>query len=770
MKHLKVLLFIVIFLLISLPMFADTLEEGQSVNYELNNAKDVVIENPQLIKAERINDTTIKITALKRGLTYIYVWDQNNNLNTITMRIVPKGYSETVTLKEKQKKKAEESSDKTKVQVNFLAGNIVNKYGTQIWNVAQVGSSGETEYGKYNTFFQVERKDAYQELVLGFLQLKNPDYSLSLGDSWNSLSPLLGSYFKFQGAQLTDLKYDNFQINVLGGATGQKLWGSDVWSGPLNNKYFVGTKISTNLSHDISLYSNIFGVQSNYQNTVLGRYLLASVGSNMRFKPLNINSELALGKNNKLSVFLEGILNYETFSFSSQFKSIDKDFESLSDISQTNLLGTYNTASYRFWQNMFNIYGKFNSYKRSDLTTGVVNEHGAGISFYKDKYLPKIDISYWKLNWDASPAGSIYEGYQVYAAQNLVFLPSTVYLNYKPYTFDDPVAPLTQMQLTRYGINNDLGFSYLILEQTNEQDVNKMPSLLYTGKLIGKKFTFLKFYNLQFNFNFEAKYDYHLTNGVYDYSYKYLQGYLSCNSEFFDEIYVNYEKQYNSYANKADDIQDKLSFGIKTLFNPDISFMPKTWIVDGFFYEDLNRNGIRDGNEPRLSGFMVNNGKNNMATSSDSGYYKIRISENPYLEFSSDKYKFYKVCVSNPYKLELNTNTRHIQLDVPVSLSREVKAIVYFDANKNGRYDQDYDQLLPNTRLLLQDNDNIVEKIENTTGEVSFDINNDGKNYLVVIDYDTIPKELFPEDVKLLKQEIKANQSGITLYYPFIIQ
>lgn len=770
MKRLLFFLFLILSTsaFLAYPVLADTLiEEGQSISISINNIQEVVVENPQIIKVEKGPNNDLIITGLKRGITYLYIWNEDQKKDVINIKVMPKGYNEEVSLNEKLKKK--QIIDKnSKINVNYLGGTTTNKYGTQGWNVAQVGFSSNTAYGNVNSFFQVERRDTIQELVLAFMQLKGDNYLLSVGDSWQNLSPLLGTYLKYQGAQVTNVKLQNFSFDFMAGATGQKLWGGDIWHGPTNKKIFAGTKITAELDRNFKIYTNLFGVQRYNNNASLDNYLLASVGENFKFNAFSINSELAYGYKGKLSLFLEGIYSQNNFTFSTQYKSIDKDFETLSDISQRDLHGSYNTLSFKTFD-YFSIYGKYNVYSQPTLFDGTVHENGAGVTFFKDKMLPRIDLSYWQMNRAAYPKGSNNQGFQVYASQYLIFIPSTFYVNYKPYTYDDPISPLDSRKLLRFGLNNDIfGLGYLTLEQTNTNDNLNTPALLYSIRATSKPLLLLHDNWYQLFFTFDGKYERQYTNGAIDYSNKYLQTGLKLKTEIIDELYINYEKNIHSYSTKADENEDKISFGIKTIFNPDLNLMPKTWVVDGYFFEDLNKNGVRDPGEAVLPNFVVTNGANK-TVSLDNGFYKIKITDNPYLEFYSNQYSYYKICVNNPYKVDLNPNNMHVSLDIPVSFSREVTVITFLDANKNGVYDEGYDQLLPNVSIIVEANNDIKDKILNITGELSFDVPKDTTGYNIAIDYNTVPQELFPEDIKLLKQPIPAGDKPV-IYFPFVLK
>ncbi|MFA5880082.1 MAG: pilus assembly protein N-terminal domain-containing protein [Candidatus Margulisiibacteriota bacterium] len=768
MKQLKFFLILILFIFLAQPIFAETLiEEGQSISIAINNIQEVIIENPEIIKVSTGPDNNLIVTGLKRGITYLYIWNAAQKKEVINIRVVPKGYNEEINLTEKLKRKQIVDS-KSKINANILGGTTSNKYGVQAWNVEQLGFSSNTDLGNLSSFLQVERRDTVSSLVMAFLQLKNENYLFSVGDSWQSLSPLLGTYLKYQGAQVSNLKLQNINFDFLAGATGQKLWGNDIWRGPTDKKLFGGTKISMNINRDLKVYTNLFGVQRYNNNTALDTFLLASVGENYKFNAFSINSELAYGYQSKLSLFLEGIYSQNNITFSTQYKSIDKNFESLSDISQRDLHGFFNSLSFKLFD-YFNLYGKYNTYRQPSLFDGNVAENGAGVSFFKDKLLPRVDLSYWQSARASLPKGSNYQGFQVYASQYLILLPSTFYVNYKPYTFDDPISPLSSRKLLRFGLNNEIfGLGYLTLEQTNESDTANTPSLLYTIRATTNPLLLLHDNSYQLFLYFDGKYERHYTSGAVDYINKYLQTNLKFKTEIFDEIYVNYEKNINSYTTKAEETEDKFSFGIKTIFDIDLQLMPKTWIVDGYFYEDLNKNGIRDSQEPVLPGFIVKN-DNDKTISTDSGFYKIKVTNNPYIEFYSNQYSYYKICINNPYKVNLDPNNRHIGLDVPISFSREVTAIAFLDANKNGIYDEGYDQLIPNISILLEKDNDIKDKILNPTGEITFDVPKDSAGYSVTIDYNTVPEELFPEDIKLLKQAIPQGEKPI-IYFPFVVK
>jgi len=108
MKRLLLFLFLILSTsaFLAYPVFADTLiEEGQSISISINNIQEVVVENPQIIKVEKGPNNDLIITGLKRGITYLYIWNEDQKRDVINIKVMPKGYNEEVSLNEKLKKK-----------------------------------------------------------------------------------------------------------------------------------------------------------------------------------------------------------------------------------------------------------------------------------------------------------------------------------------------------------------------------------------------------------------------------------------------------------------------------------------------------------------------------------------------------------------------------------------------------------------------------------------------------------------------------------------
>lgn len=753
-------------------------EMGSVYKLPMNDIQDIVVENTDVVCMSSSNNY-VEIVPLKLGRTYLYTWNKSGQQTIIPLRIVSKGYSDQLTLQERQLQKQKKNPDSFKVKLNYVGGSSRNQLNNATYDnsfgVYQLRFLGGSDLGQYDSFFQFEQQNTLNALVMASFQLQNKDYSLSVGDSWTQISPLLTNYLHYQGAQLSNLDILGMKVLILGGGTNQYFWGQDIWRQSSNKNRFAGLQIKKDLfDKKLNVYLNTFYVQNTDNQVVQNSYGLASLGGTYQFLPtLTFNGEAALQTNQSKAFFANAVFQDKALYFSMEGKLIDSSFSGISNYAITDTQGVFNTLSYALGSG-FKLYGKWNGYKRPSIADAFVYERNVGIQFEKDRNLPKVDLSYWDLDRRNMIHGGSHYGYQIYASQSLYYLPSTFYVNYRPFYFSDDLSPSLNVDtaVMIMGLNNNIfGIVNAVIEQTQE-----MPKVLnatqagtlYSLQLYSNQLSVLDCGFLALKMDMSSKYEKHYQNGNNDYNLYYGNATLRIKQEWVDDIYINYIKQIKTSGGGISNEDTNFRVGVQTMFDTGIQLKDLSYKVSGIVFEDTNRNGKLDPDEKGLSGFKVTNADNNMTTRDD-GSYELNVLDNPYLSFATAKYTDYQIHINNPYQITHKEGQRNIRVDVPVTFAKTIDVIVYFDANNNGVYDDGFDQLLPNSMVILSDRDgNIIKKAVLATGRESFDISSKQEIYFSV-DLNTVPNGVVPvnpDELKLSASKAKNNE----ICFPFIIK
>ena len=769
----KTFLMILFSILYTLPIFGEIVELGKTIELPCNAIQQTLVENPG-IAIVTINASIIEIKAISYGKTYIYLWDKQNNMSVIPLKVVPKGYTETLSLQEKDFLK-KQSKENLKIKLSAKNGEsktqaISDTYKNS-WGVYQLGISGETNIGKINSFYQIEQRNDLSQLVLAFVQLSNPYFKLSLGDSWGYVSPLIGTNIPYQGILIDDCKWGDYSGRFFYGATNQYFWGQDLWAQSLNKNIFIGSQITKTISSELSIYGDIFHVQKTYNHVADGSYQVGSIGLNYALDSVAIKSEAAVQSTGKKALF--GNIAYTQGALNSSFelKSIDQNFTSLYSYALNDIQSLSYQGSYSFNKN-FKLYGKWYQYVRPSLSNGIIYQRATGLQFTNNK--TRCELGYWEMDSRTYYKGGLHRGLQAYASQYMDFLsfiyglsfPATIYVNYQPFSFYDEATPSMNKEQSNitFGLNHQI---YKLVNAVAEAKYLNDTNYTYLTRSLMLYSQQLPVWDLDIitiHPEFSTRYEQHFIESFNDYNQYFFDLSIRFKTAILDDIYLNFTKQTKKDSAEIETSQTNIRIWLQTVFDTGIQLASSAFKVKGVIFEDVNRNGVFDENEYPLSGFQVSNNDTN-STSNDDGLFEIMLDKTPYLYFSSEKYADYQININNPYRVKRPTNAeKTVNLIVPITFVKTYTLISYFDANKNGQFDEGYDQLLPNSKFLLQGGANIIS----STGKEKVEIRT-GTNTTVSIDISSIPMGLIPGDIDQLSQSINRN-SPKTLYFRFILK
>ncbi len=180
-------------------------------------------------------------------------------------------------------------------------------------------------------------------------------------------------------------------------------------------------------------------------------------------------------------------------------------------------------------------------------------------------------------------------------------------------------------------------------------------------------------------------------------------------------------------------------------------------IVKGYVFFDANRNGVKDKAEKGLEGVVVNVGKSQVKTNKDGRYFskvlakKVKVTIDvktlPQGAFFSTE---------TEYKADITQKRIH-RLDFGLSTQTGINGVVYFDDNQNGQLDSG-DIFIPNVGMKMDDKDTVTT---DDKGSYNFYDVTPGKHTLT-LDVNSLPVDYIP----LIKISNKINvREGITAIF-----
>lgn len=771
-------------------VYIEMMDETHTITVD-HNIQQIVIENSSIIKVDQ-NEYMLTIIPLKMGKTVVYTWDDQQNMNAFPIYIVPQGYLNAVNFQEKMASKTQSDSNHLKISFNNIIGNSQNQIASSNyvtnWGVYQLGFMGDSNFGQYNSFVQFEQRNTYTDLatasgnvttqnayltqmVLASFQLTNPAFSLSAGDSWAQISPLVSNYLHYQGAQLTNVNFYGFHVNLYSGGTHQYFWGQDLWKQPSTKYFFGGLQVKKDIFSQLTIYGNQFLIEKSEVSssvTTKTQYSVSSLGGLYSMNPISLQSEFAMQSNGGKGFVFQAKYNSAALFSSLEYRTIDSTYTSFSDNALNDVQGLYYDISYSPLLG-WNLYGKLNRYKRPSLSEEFFYEKGVGVRFNQNKYLPHFDIGYWEYDRKAIPQGGIHRGYQIYASQYLFYIPTTMYIYYRPIFFEAEAVPSLNSDVTTVilGLNNQLlDYGNLILEGKREIPKSSSSGSQTTSYVLNIVSQPIQFFTLDFvnlTVDFSGKIEKHYTEEFNDYNLYYADSTLRVQQPIFDSVYLNFSKSINKSSNQE---ETNIRFGLQTVFDTGLNLANRVYKVKGVVFEDKNQNGKKDSNEPVLSGFQISNG-NNTVTTDKKGAYVFNFVNNPYLSIFSSTYDRYRVLINNPYQVTLPAY-KDVELDIPVVLLKEVQVIAFFDANNDGVYDGSFDQLISNVKFVLTKSDGTtIKSILSTTGKEKFELSaSETSDLKLSVDITSVSNQLIPENAQGVSQVPSSDQ----IYFPFILK
>ena len=209
----------------------------------------------------------------------------------------------------------------------------------------------------------------------------------------------------------------------------------------------------------------------------------------------------------------------------------------------------------------------------------------------------------------------------------------------------------------------------------------------------------------------------------------------------------------NSAFNEAD-----IRLGLRSDWNLPFRWNP-SGIVRGIVFKDINGDNVRNSEEPGIEGIILKIGKDREVITNDIGEYWLEVKAKKVL-VSLDINSLPKgYLASNGFTEEvtiehLGTKTVNFGL----TTRSGIYGVIYYDKNKNGRYDVE-DSLIPGVKVVLDTENNVYSDYD---GGYEFDNITPGK-HIIAVDLNTIPMEYIP--MIRLKNEVDVSEGTTYIFH-----
>ncbi len=766
-------------LVVVVPAFADDLliEQGTNGTFPIAIFGTAPFAEDPSVATLSVQDDMVVLKPLKLGATYIYGWNASDELVFRKIRVVVRGYTQALKDRQQYETTATEKSGNLKVTVGYKSGSG-NSYLASVttfnWNVFNVNTSAKTVWGDYLGVIQFERRDnVFNRMVLFTQQLRNTAFSVGIGDNWAVISDLTAPYLKYQGLQFYDVKLGNTSASFYVGRAGNSVWGKDIWSVPTSYRDFLGLKLNRAFSNDLSVFGTYFIVNRRVADKTTAVYGIGSVGFQKTFAPFSLGIELAE------SMFGSGInrfgmvskLGYskDRLSLSTQYRYVEPGFEALSDYTNfSSNNGFYNAAFYRL-SDQFSLMGRYNV-RRDPNATATIWERDASLLYQSPGFLSLqltgAENDYRGLANSGVEKRVRFSVVQDYPYKTDWYLPSSLYFNIQRSLLTVSGADLYNTRSVG-GIKNYFKPFYFTGEatyDTNSYLYQQSPLPLLTYSLAVATYDLIPLitgpFGLTLNLNGRAEQTY--SNGL---SYSWL---LSGDAELrtvqtpYGQGFLRYAsvKRSGSFSNLSS--ENQVSFGFENTFHTGVNLNVPNTQLTGLFFEDLNENGVRDEGEPILKGFEVVI-EDRPYSADANGMFAINSVQPGWLMARSSIYSSYRLLANNPYRFDFNA-VQKASFELPVVFVHRVKAIVFFDQNKNGIFDGQ-DHLIKQSKLYVNGGQGRSQVIENTDGTIEFEYS--GRELTSLdIDLTSVNADLTPLSTDSLSQAMTYQDQQV-VYYPF---
>ncbi len=783
MKKILIACFLVV--LLSSSIFAIEVEKGQQAFIE--DATMVAVSDPAVVEIiDRNNRLFVK--GLSIGKASLFVWNSIGNLTVVPVTVLSDGTLRLRESLENLKLTGEKSQDDRRLKASYsVRGGFgegrsslnTNRFSYD-WDVEQVKLEGPSDFGQFEAFLQFERRDAVSQAVLMYTKLVDDHYFAQVGDNWISLSPILGNLIRYQGFQLSNIDLKGTKFDFFAGSTGMAYWGNDVHRSNSLKTGFIGVRAAGRADKNLSFIGSFFSAsQFNQPQTLPGsstiRFNLMSLDGIYDYGPFRLEAEVAQsylfkqGISSKLN-YVEGPFRYEI-----KYLSVDSDFKTLSDVYNTaGVTGLFQNFNYMM-SNELTFFGKFDGYALQTIAPGALYDASVGADFRPIDY-PSLRVSISRWDHRNLPHGEVDNAFSLYSSYLVKSDNVRFFGQYSPVSFFTPTSATAISGINhRIRVGAETNTYPFVMSNELGYDSRVLNSQLSVDRSVSNKFkislypvTVAKINSAQVRLNLGSSITRKYYRVTAPESYFTTEVRTSVLNWLGDEVYMQFMRDVvdTPSANATMDAY-YFEFGINNTFNTGVSLLSDRRKIRGVIFDDLNENGLRDLGEPGISGMSLASDVQ-VVNTNETGEFTLGFERDEMVSIDTSSNPNAKLKFQNPFSVNLNTNLKIQEAIIPISFEREYTVVSYLDTNKNMRYDDNTDRLLPNAVIKISDAYGSIASFINESGQFSFSVNaRSGKVYAVSIDLNSVDVTYIPNSAETAVRIVPATDKSSTLYFGF---
>lgn len=760
-------------------------EVGQSIILKGSAVKRHLITADGYIDVERIDSNDLRISSLKRGATFLHIWDEQGrwtfNVRGITpaRRVLKKATDVTVV--------REKYFDNFKLSQNtnwnsFYSGSSSDNLDRQSLIFRNwIGIYGETPYGEIDagmTFNKFAESTERIEQTVGLTDGKiGPfkDFNVRIWDSARRFSDLTIPGRNFRG-----FSFDKYELNrdfrwaYIRGKDRSSASAVTPDSTDFRDSYIEGVRLTLYPENPDKNYSFNFARGWGEAREPGLKDRVYSVETNQRAGEWKLYGELAYDEDAEaMNVSAKRLRDDEKLRVF--FRNIDEDFRTATgrpgNDGEIGALVRYDNRLSEDWD----ITTDIDLYQDRDQKN-VDNEHLVNFdmsvsSDYNIDEKTKLRSSMYVVNTPqlTSPANNfrlnntLSRTFEIWQNKRLTgFVGHTFQTN----RYNLNAASEFNRHSLRAGIRMPIMRNmnyYLTHEQSwvDERFVNEhtTPSLTETGlsynKYFGKKLSG----NVSVHYRNEQETEgtFSFLSGADDVRTTFGLSYRPNNDMevFLDGTYRNVWTE----ANDQDAITEMdVRLGVRTTWDMMFALNP-SGIIGGIVWNDLNNNGLYDLGEPGVPNVSVRVGKQTITTN-ENGFYAVKIqAKSAIVDVDLESLpKGFLVTTGTLEEIEVNHHGDAI-LDFGLVSQTSMHGLIFVDDNGNGVFDVG-ERLISDVKIALDN----VNEFSAYNGEYRF-VGVEPGMHDVAVDISTIPMEYLPQ-VKLKDTVFIEEGEGLEYHIP----
>ncbi len=761
-----------------------TLIQIQLQSYVILEGKNIerfLVITPGMIEAERLDRDHIKISAIKRGLTYLHVWDQTGrwtfNIEVIYQIEEKKTVSEQDVLEQKAKPfRFAYSAD----WGALYHGQSLETQKRQSLNFLQfAGLYGETPYGDYDSYVLFNKFEESTEATGYSVGLTNghifnlKDFTIRGFDNTKKFSPLTvpGQYFR--GVLLeSDAFYHQFRYSYFRGRD-RAIFGFLAPNVLEERQSFVeGLKLTMHPYQD-NQYSFNFARGWGEARDIFLKKRVFSVQAQRRINPLLIISGEQAYDENTLARTASARFDKNNSHLRVDLRDIDKDFSTITSLPANRgeaggIIGFDQSFGQTQWSNYIDLY-------RDRLLPNEENPSALNLDMSTSLEIPFTTRDYLRssLYWLDTPGelsprrnlriNNLYTKlFDLGQRRDLTTFIGTTYqrsrVNFNPDSEYDRYSLLAGFSLPLIeNLSYFVNYEYSWVHETASGNDSE-PAVLNTGINYLRNLT--DFWTLTIGFNYRDEERTESLNsflagedstiGNIGLTYR-----PTADFEFYVDGRVRNVWAENERATSYNEVD--IRSGVRSAWDLPLRWNP-SGKVEGVIYKDLNSNKHQDPGEVGIAHVTVRVGQKNVKTNAQ-GFYQAKVSAKKVQVSLDIKTLPQGFVFSTPAVVEVAIKQYAVsKVNFGLTTNSGIYGVVYVDLNGDGKPDQD-DELISRAKILL---DGTASALTDSEGNYFFQDLTPGKHTLT-IDVNSLPEKYLPA-IKI-KNEVNVTEGTTYIFH-----